>query len=119
MDTSPKTFGTVTRPKETPKCPSSTPARPASVDHLRVHDKENGHLTPPKPPLLIQDASYAVEQALSIIKKEDIDDIVMSMLLLLLGSPGCMTSSKYFPSLIYLPVCLLFVFFLINSLLDF
>lgn len=30
-----------------------------------------------------------------------------------------MTSSRYFPSLIHSPVCLLFVFFLINSLLAF
>ncbi|XP_030967464.1 uncharacterized protein LOC115987987 isoform X1 [Quercus lobata] len=74
VDTSPKTFGTITRPKETPNHPSSTPACSASVDRLRVHDKGKGPFTPPKPPLLVQDASYAVEQALFIIKNEDIDD---------------------------------------------
>lgn len=55
-------------------CLSSTLARLASVDRLRVHGKGKGPFTPPKPPLLIQDASYAVEQAFSIIKEEDIDN---------------------------------------------
>uniref|UniRef100_A0A7N2LH96 Uncharacterized protein n=1 Tax=Quercus lobata TaxID=97700 RepID=A0A7N2LH96_QUELO len=39
MDTSPKTFGTITRPKKTPNHPSSTPACLASIDRLRVHKK--------------------------------------------------------------------------------
>uniref|UniRef100_A0A7N2R4R3 Uncharacterized protein n=1 Tax=Quercus lobata TaxID=97700 RepID=A0A7N2R4R3_QUELO len=74
VDTSPKPFGTITHPKETPSHPSMTPSRLASVECPRAPSRGKGPLTPPKPPLLINDATYAVEQVKSIIKEEDIDD---------------------------------------------
>nr|POE54690.1 hypothetical protein CFP56_25050 [Quercus suber] len=76
MDTSPQTFGTVTRPMETPNRPSSTTTRPVSSNHPRAPSREKVPFTPPpKPPLLVHDASFAMKQALSIIREEeDIDD---------------------------------------------
>ena len=68
MDTSPHTFGTITHPKETPNHPSSTTTYPISLNHLRAPSRGKGH------PLLVHDASFAVKQALSIIREEDIDD---------------------------------------------
>ena len=74
VDTSPKPFGTITRPKDTPSHPSVTPSRLALVECPRAPSRGKGPLTPPKPPLLINDATYVVEQVKSIIKEEDIDD---------------------------------------------
>ena len=36
--------------------------------------REKGPFTPPKSPLLVNDATYAVKRVMSIIKEEDIDD---------------------------------------------
>lgn len=47
---------------------------PASVERLRALGRGKGPLTPPKPPLLVNDATYVMEQVMSIIKEEDIDD---------------------------------------------
>nr|POF05074.1 hypothetical protein CFP56_35635 [Quercus suber] len=67
-----KVLGKVKNP-ETPH-PFETPGRPASVERPRALGRGKGPLTPPKPPLLVNDATYAVEQVMSIIKDEDIDD---------------------------------------------
>ncbi|KAL0004893.1 hypothetical protein SO802_012454 [Lithocarpus litseifolius] len=75
MDTSPQTFGTVTRPMETPNRPSSTITCPVSSNHPRAPGRGKGPFTPPlKPPLLVHNTFFAVKQALSIIREEDIDD---------------------------------------------
>ena len=75
MDTSPQTFGTVTHPMKTSNCPSSSTTRPISSNHPRAPGRGKGPFTPPpKPPLLVHDASFAVKQTLSIIREEDIDD---------------------------------------------
>lgn len=74
VDTSPKPFGTITRLNETPSHPSVTPGCPTFVERPRAPGRRKGPLTPPKPPLLVNDATYAVEQVISIIKEEDIDD---------------------------------------------
>ena len=50
-----------------------TPGHLASVEHPRAPGRGKGPLTPPKPPLLINDATYAVERIMSIIKEEEID----------------------------------------------
>nr|POE91132.1 hypothetical protein CFP56_14581 [Quercus suber] len=74
VDTSPKPFGTITRPRKTPLHPFMTPSHLASVERHRVPSRGKGPFTPPKPPLLMNDATYVVEQVMSIIKEEDIDD---------------------------------------------
>ena len=50
------------------------PSRSASIKHPRAPGRGNGPFTPPKPPLLINDDTYAVERVMSIIKEEDIND---------------------------------------------
>ncbi|KAK9984321.1 hypothetical protein SO802_033846 [Lithocarpus litseifolius] len=75
MGISPQTFRTVTCPKETPNRPSSSITHPVSSNHSRASSRGKGPLTPPpKRPLLVHDASFAMKQALSIIRKEYIDD---------------------------------------------
>ena len=74
VDTSSKPFETITRPKETPSHPLMTPGCLAFVECPRAPGKGKGPLTPPKPPLLVNDATYAMEQVMSIIKEEDIND---------------------------------------------
>ena len=75
VDTSPQTFGIVTRPMETPNRPSSTTIRSISSNHLRAPSRGKGPFTPPpKPLLLVHDTSFVEKQALSIIREEDIDD---------------------------------------------
>uniref|UniRef100_A0A7N2LHS7 Uncharacterized protein n=1 Tax=Quercus lobata TaxID=97700 RepID=A0A7N2LHS7_QUELO len=74
VDTSLKPFGTITRPKETPSHPLVTPGCLVFVERPRAPGRGKGPLTPPKPPLLINDATYIVERVMSIIKEEDIDD---------------------------------------------
>nr|XP_023912936.1 uncharacterized protein LOC112024543 [Quercus suber] len=73
VDTSQKPFGTITHPKETPTYPSVIPGRLASVEHPRAPGRGKGPFTPPKPPLLVNDDTYAMERVISIIK-EDIND---------------------------------------------
>ena len=73
MDTSPKPFSTISHLKETLH-PSETPSRPTLVERPRALGRGKGPFTPPKPPLLMNDATYAMEQVMSIIKEEDIND---------------------------------------------
>ena len=74
MDTSLKPFGTITCLKETTSQPSVPPGLLAFVDRSRAPGRGKGPITPPKPPLLVDDATYAVEQVMFIIKEGDIDD---------------------------------------------
>nr|POE53760.1 hypothetical protein CFP56_23300 [Quercus suber] len=61
VDTFQKPSRTITCSKETPSHPLVTLGCLASVEHLRALGRGNGPLTPPKPPLLVNDATYAVE----------------------------------------------------------
>ena len=113
MDTSPKPFGTITHPKETPSHHSVTPGRPASTKHPRAPGREKGPLTPPKSPLLINDATYAMERVMSIIKEEDINDCD-EFALTTIGESGlhdlAKVLSSYFTSLFCLSIiCLSFI----------
>ncbi|KAK9998088.1 hypothetical protein SO802_017691 [Lithocarpus litseifolius] len=58
-------------------CPSPSKRKKLddpSVKRSRAPGRGKGPLTPPKPPLLVNNATYAVEQVMSIIKEEDIYD---------------------------------------------
>nr|POE97689.1 hypothetical protein CFP56_06502 [Quercus suber] len=74
VDTSSKPFGTITCLKETPSHPLVTPGLLASIKCLRAPGRGKGPLTAPKPPILVNDSTYDMEQVMSIIKEEDIDD---------------------------------------------
>nr|POF18990.1 hypothetical protein CFP56_26422 [Quercus suber] len=119
VETSLKPFRTITRLKETPSHPSMTLGHPASIECPRAPGKGKGPFIPPKPPLLVNDATYAVEQVISIIKEEDINDCD-EFTPIAIGESGCIILPRYCP-LTSLPffVYLFSAFHLFNSLCAF